>query len=293
MKTENKRNARIRIIDKTMTYLFYCIGGLSILFLFLFAGYILFKGIRGFYPDLLKFNRNGIGNQLFNTIYIVVISLIISVPLGVLSGIYMAEYAKDNKLTLVIKVCIQALSSLPSIVIGLFGYAVFIVATGMSWNILAGGITISILSIPLITTTTEDALRALPPEYKEGSFGLGATHWQTIIKVLLPSCFSRIMTGVILAAGRGFGEAAALLYTSGQSTNINWHNWDITTSTCPLNLFRAGETLSLHIWTMRTEGSLNPNSEAIADFSAAVLIILVLIFSIASRKLGKKSSKKL
>ncbi len=117
---------------------------------------------------------------------------------------------------------------------------------------------------------------------------LGASHWQPIYRVMLPACFPRIVTGVILAAGRGFGEAAALLYTAGQSTNINWSNWNITSPTCPLNPLRPGETLSLHIWVMRTEGSLNPHSAAIANFSAAVLVVMVLSFSLLARILSRR-----
>ena len=109
---------------------------------------------------------------------------------------------------------------------------------------------------------------------------------------MLPACTARIITGIILAAGRGFGEAAALLYTAGQSTNINWSNWDLSSKTCPLNPFRPGETLSLHIWVMRTEGSLNPNSAAIANFSAAVLVIMVLSFSLLARFLSRKMDRK-
>lgn len=261
--------------------------------LLVFAGYIIIKGVMDFYPELLQFNRRGIGNQFFNTIYLVFLSLVISVPIGIAAGIYMAEYAPDNKVTAFIRVSIESLSSLPSIVVGLFGYLVFILMTGAKWNLMAGALAVSILSLPLITTTTEDALRSLPRGYTEGSVALGATHWRTITKVLLPACFPRIITGVILAAGRGFGEAAALLYTAGQSTNINWSNWNITSPTCPLNPFRPGETLALHIWVMRTEGSLNVNSQAIANFSAAVLVIMVLGFSLLARVLTRRYKRKM
>lgn len=286
------RNNVAKINDRIMTGVFYSVGGFFLLLLFVLAGYIIIKGFIDFYPDLLRFDRKGIGNQFFNTIYLVFISLVISVPLGIAAGIYMAEYARQGKVTSAIRICIETLSSLPSIVVGLFGYYVFILLTGATWNLMAGALSVSILSIPLITATTEDAIRCLPPEYKQGSMGLGATHWQTIFKVLLPASLTRIITGIILAAGRGFGEAAALLYTAGQSTNINWSNWDLTSKTCPLNPFRPAETLSLHIWVMRTEGSLNPNSQAIANFSAAVLVIMVLSFSLLARYLSRRIDKK-
>ena len=288
-----KRIARAKRADSAMTGVFYSVGGFFLLLLLVLAGYIISKGLIDFYPELLTFTRQGIGNQFFNTVYLVFLSLVISVPLGVAAGIYMAEYAKQGKVTAFLQVCIESLSSLPSIVVGLFGYLVFILMTGATWNLMAGALAVSILSLPLITTTTKDALISLPKGYKEGSMALGATHWRTITKVLLPACLPRIITGVILAAGRGFGEAAALLYTAGQSTNINWSNWDITSTTCPLNPFRPGETLSLHIWVMRTEGSLNPNSTAIANFSSAVLIVMVLGFSLLARMLTKRINKRM
>ena len=293
MNEEMKRRIKsAKFFDRLMTGVFSGIGGFFLGVIIVLAGYIIIKGIMSYYPGIFSFDANGIGNQFFNTIYLVFLSLLISVPSGVLAGIYMAEYAGDNKLTKAIRISIESLSSLPSIVVGLFGYLVFILMTGMKWNLFAGALAVSILSLPSITTTTEDALRSLPKSYKEGSMGLGATHWTTITKVMLPACISRIMTGVILAAGRGFGEAAALLYTAGQSTVINWKNWDIATKTCPLNPFRPGETLALHIWVMRTEGSLNANSENIANFSAMVLVVMVLAFSLLARYLTKKQEQK-
>lgn len=284
--------AKAKAADTAMTGIFYAVGGFFLLLLLVLAGYIIFKGVVDFYPELLTFGRSGIGNQFFNTIYLVFLSLVISIPLGVAAGIYMAEYAKEGRVLSFLRVSIESLSSLPSIVVGLFGYLVFILMTGAKWNLMAGALAVSILSLPLLTTTTEDALRSLPSGYKQGSMALGATHWQTICKVLLPTSLPRIITGVILAAGRGFGEAAALLYTAGQSTNINWSNWNLTSPSCPLNPFRPGETLALHIWVMRTEGSMNPNSTAIANFSAAVLIIMVLSFSLLARVLARRIDRK-
>ena len=278
--------------DKVVTTILYVIGGFFLALLILLAAYILIKGAMGFKPSYLSFTSEGIGNQFFNTLYLVVLSLIISVPIGIGAGIYLAEYAGDNKLTAVIRISIESLSSLPSIVVGLFGYLVFILMTGMDWNLFAGALAVSILSLPSITTTTEDALRSLPKSYKQGSMGLGASHWKAITSVLLPACFPRIITGVILAAGRGFGEAAALLYTAGQSTVLNWHNWNLTSPTCPLNPFRSGETLALHIWVLRTEGSLHANSTDIANVAAAVLIILTLVFSLGARQITRNITKK-
>lgn len=290
--TMKRRIRSAERVNAVMTGVFYGVGGFFLMLILVLAGYIIVRGILSYYPGVLSFTSEGIGNQLFNTVYLVFLSLLISVPIGVLAGIYMAEYAGNNKGTKFIRICIESLSSLPSIVVGLFGYLVFILMTGAKWNLMAGALAVSILSLPSITTTTEDAMRSLPKSYKQGSMALGATHWVSIVKVLLPACLPRIITGVILAAGRGFGEAAALLYTAGQSTRLNWSNWDLTAKTCPLNPFRPGETLALHIWVMRTEGALNANSENIANFSAMVLVLLVLVFSLIARIMTRRINEK-
>lgn len=287
-----ERYKRAKLADRSMTVIFYVVAGFFLALLAVFTLYILFQGFKDFDISLLAFNSDGIGNQLFNTIYLVFLSLLVSVPLGIAAGIYMAEYAKKGKVTKFVRICIETLSSLPSIVVGLFGYLVFIVMTGSQWSLMAGAMAVSILSLPLITTVTEDALRSLPKNYKEGSLGMGATHWQTIYRVMLPACLPRIITGVILAAGRGFGEAAALLYTAGMSTDINWSNWNLTSPSCPLNPFRPGETLALHIWASSTE-AIAPNAVQIANLSSAILILLVFGFSISARVLSRHFDKKI
>lgn len=289
----NARHHRAILTDRIMTIVLYTVAGFFLLLLAAFTVYIMSKGIMEFDASLLAFNDKGIGNQFFNTIYLVFLSLLISMPLGVAAGIYMAEYAKKGRLTGFIRTCIETLSSLPSIVVGLFGYLVFVVMVHGKWNLLAGAMAISILSLPLITTTTEDALHAISPSWKEGSFALGATHRQTIIHVMLPGCLPRIITGVILAAGRGFGEAAALLYTAGMSTDINWARWwKLSSPVCPFNPFRPGETLALQIWASRTE-AVAPNAAQVADMSAAVLMLLVFVFSIGARAIGRRLDRKM
>ena len=287
----NDSIARAKFIDKLMTAVFYCVAGFFILLLVAFALYVIINGFKDFSWSLISFEGSGIGNLFFNTIYLVFLSLLVSVPLGVAAGIYMAEYAKQGKFTKFLRMCIETMSSLPSIVVGLFGYLVFIVMTGSQWNLFSGALAVSILSIPLIMTVTEDAFKSLPQGYKRGSLAMGATLWQTIYKVLLPACLPRIMTGVILAAGRGFGEAAALLYTAGMSTDISWQVWDITSPVCPLNPFRPGETLSLQVWASRTEG-VGVSAADTAAAASAVLMLMVLAFSIGARLISHYITKK-
>lgn len=278
--------------DHIMTGVFTVFAWLSFLFIILLTGYILINGFAGFDPVMLTATKDGILNQLFNTVYLVALSLLISVPVGTAAGVYLAEYAKPGRFLNFLTIAIESLSSLPSIVIGLFGYLVFILMTGLRWNLLAGALAVSILSLPLITTTVNDALHSLDPSYKEGALALGASHSEAIRHILLPAARKQVLTGVIMAAGRGIGEAAALLYTAGQSTNINWSQWwNLSSPACPLNPFRSGETLSLHIWVLRTEGSLVPLASRTAGFASAVLVLITLTFSIIARHQPREKKK--
>lgn len=277
--------------DKIITLALHSLAGAVLLLLLAFVGHIAWNALSDFKLELLAFSPTGIGNQLFNTVYLVFLALVISVPLGIGGGIYMAEYATKGRAQRIMRISIETLSSLPSIVLGLFGYLVFIIMTNSQWNLFAGALTVSILTLPLIATITEDALRALPPSYAKGSYGLGATKWQTISRVLLPAAFPAIITGIILAAGRVFGEAAALMFTAGMSTDINWASTDITSPTNAFNPFRSGETLALQIWASRSE-SLASDAEAMANLSALLLLTLVFTFSIGARALSRHLNRK-
>ncbi len=278
--------------DRIATGVLYGVAGFFLLLLGAFTVYILYRGGRA--AVILSGSTDvGIGAQFFNTIYLVILSLLISTPIGVCAGIYMAEYLPDGRFAHFLRTCVETLSSLPSIVVGLFGYMVFLVMTHSTYNLMAGALAVSILNLPLVTTTTEDAFRAIPPIYKEGSLGIGATHWQTIVHVLTPAAIPRIITGVILAGGRAFGEAAALLYIVGMGTDINFSKTlDITSPLSALNPFRSGETLAMHIWDMNTNPSM-PHAHEQADFSAAILIIMVFVFSLGSRFLGNALERKM
>lgn len=278
--------------DACMTRIFVAGAAFAVILLIAFILYVVIDGVSGMTEKMLSFGPQGLGNMFFNTIYLVFLALVASTITGIPAGIFLAEYAKKGRLTHWVRMAVETLASLPSIVVGLFGYLVFIVMTGSQWNLFAGALAVSILTLPLVTSVTEDALRNLPSSYRNGSLGLGASHWQTIWRVLLPACFPRIMTGLIMAAGRGFGEAAALMFTAGMSTDINWTNWDITSTSCPLNPFRPGETLALNIWALRTE-ALQVDAAQQAAASSAILMIMVLSFSLAARYLSYRIDKKM
>lgn len=235
----------------------------------------------------------GIRDQLFNSFYILFITMLITVPLGVGGGIYMAEYAKPGRLTEFIRSCIEVLASLPSIVIGMFGLLMFVNLTGWGYTIIGGALALSVFNLPVLVRVSEDAIRAVPREQKEASLALGVTHWATIKTVLLPSAFSAILTGAILASGRVFGEAAALLFTAGLSTpRLDYLNWNPFSDTSPLNIFRPAETLAVHIWSVNTQG-LIPDVNEVASGAAAVLVLSVLLFNIGARWIGAFIQRKL
>ena len=234
----------------------------------------------------------GIRDQLFNSFYILLITMIFTVPIGVGGGIYMAEYAKPGKVTNMIRSCIEVLASLPSIVIGMFGLLIFVTLTGWGYTIIGGALALTVFNLPVIVRVTEDAIRSVPANQKEAGLALGVTHWHTIKTILLPSAFPAILTGAILAAGRVFGEAAALLFTAGQSTGrLDYTDWNPFSQNSPLNIFRPAETLAVHIWAVNTQG-LIPDVKEVANGSAAVLVISVLIFNILARLIGRMIHRK-
>jgi phosphate transport system permease protein len=212
--------------------------------------------------------------------------MLITIPLGLGGGIYMAEYAKPGRLTKMLRVSIEVLSSLPSIVVGLFGLLIFVQYTGWGFSLLAGALTLTVFNLPLMVRVVEQALTAVPREQKEASLALGITHWQTILRVLLPAALPGIVTGTILAAGRVFGEAAALMFTAGMtSPMLDFTDWDPSSPTSPLNPFRPASTLAVHIWKVNAE-SIVADAKEVASGASALLVIAVLIFNLFARWLG-------
>ena len=284
-------------VDKIATSIFYIISIFVVLLLGAFILYILYKGGSMLKPSFL-FGKpkltgagGGIGPQLFNSFYMLLISLIVTVPIGIGAGIYLAEYAKEGPILRFIRMSLETMSSLPSIVIGMFGLLVFVNMAGWGYSILAGALSVSILNIPSMTRISENAIVAASKRVKEASLGLGATRWQTLAKLTVPTAMSEVLTGIILAAGRIFGEAAAFLYTAGLSSkNLNFNSISLSGNSSAFSLFRPAETLAVHIWKLNSEGVV-PDAAAIANGTAAVLIIAVLLFNIGARLLGNRLMK--
>lgn len=290
---------RAQTADRIATGFFYAGSSLVVLILAGLIGYIMVHGAAAIdwsfltSPSQSMSEGGGIGPQIFNSFYLLFLTMVITIPIGLLAGIYLAEFAKPGRITNFIKLCIETLTSLPSIVVGLFGLLIFVNITGWGYTLMSGALALTVINLPLMVRITEEAIRNVPMELREGSLALGATRWETVWKVVLPSAFLSILTGTIITAGRVFGEAAALLFTAGMSSPpLFFNQLDITSPTSPLNPFRPAETLAVHIWKVNSE-SLIPDVRRVADGSAAVLILVVLSFNITARWLGRRIHKKL
>jgi phosphate transport system permease protein len=235
----------------------------------------------------------GIWPLLWNSFYVLVLTLLITVPLGVLAGIYLAEYASEGRLTNAIRVSQELVSSVPSIVVGLFGLALFVNRTGWGFSALGGALALTVFNLPLMSRLAEQAIRAVPQDERSASLALGASKWQGIVHVVLPLAIPGIVTGIILTSGRIFGEAAALLFTAGVADppHYDFSNFNLTDPRSPWSPFRPATTLSVYIWKINSEG-LGAHVREIADASAAVLIIAVLIFNTGSRALGRRLQRR-
>ena len=234
----------------------------------------------------------GIGPELFNSFYLLFLTLLISLPLSMGAAIFLTQYAPAGPVTTAVKTVIETLSSLPSIVVGLFGMLVFVLFFGWGFSIISGALALTIFNVPILVRVMQQALEAVPQGRRDSSLALGLTRWETTIHVLIPSAIPAIVTGVVLSAGRVFGEAATLIYTAGQSAPaLDFTNVDLTSPTCPWNVFRPAETLAVHIWKINSEGVV-PDLAVVSAGSAAVLVACVLVFNILARVLGRALERK-
>jgi len=219
--------------------------------------------------------------------------MLISFPISLGSGIYLSEYAKKNWLTDVIRTSVEILSSLPSVVVGLFGFLVFVVQFQYGFSIISGALALTFFNLPLLTRNIEESLNAIHHTQREAGLALGLSRWETVLHVILPAATPGILSGVIISSGRIFGEAAALIYTAGQSAPaLDFTNWNPLSVSSPIGLFRQAETLAVHIWKINSEGTM-PDGDAVSAGASAVLILAVLLFNFSARAVGKKLYKKI
>ncbi|WP_373470649.1 phosphate ABC transporter permease PstA [Carnobacterium alterfunditum] len=284
--------------DKFAVGVLYALSIVIVLILFSLLAFILVRGVPQISWEFLtrptrSFQAGGgIGIQLFNSFYLLFLTMLISTPLALGAAIYLSEYARQNWLTDVVRTAIEVLSSLPSVVVGLFGFLIFVIQFGFGFSILSGALALTIFNLPLLTRTIEDSLQAIPSIQREAGLALGLSRWETVTRIILPAALPGILTGMILAAGRVFGEAAALIYTAGQSAPaLDFTNWNPQSITSPLNITRPAETLAVHIWKINSEGVM-PDGVQVSAGASAVLVIAVLLFNLVARYLGRRLQKK-
>lgn len=247
--------------------------------IFLIA-YILINGLPHLKPSLFALQYTSenasLMPALINTITMTLLSLVIAVPFGIFSAIFLVEYAgRGNKFVEIIRLTTETLSGIPSIVYGLFGMLFFVTTCGWGFSLLAGAFTLAIMVLPLIMRTTEEALKSVPDTYREGSFGLGAGKLRTVFRIVLPSAVPGILAGVILAVGRIVGETAALIYTAG------------TVAQVPSSAMGSGRTLAVHMYNLASEGLYMDQAYA----TAVILLVLVVGINTLSNVVAKKLTK--
>lgn len=291
---------RISRQDKIATVVLTAIVGFVIAMLAAIVLYILVSGAGKLFdisfltgkPQQFKAG-GGIGPELFNSFYLLFLTLLISVPISLGAAIFLSQYAPDNWMTAAAKTAIETLSSLPSIVVGLFGFLFFVLYMGWGFSIIAGAVALTMFNIPILVRVIQQALEDVPRSQRDAALAMGLTRWEATIHVLLPAAMPAIVTGVVLSAGRVFGEAAALIFTAGQSAPVlDFMCFDFSSPSCPWNVFRPAETLAVHIWKINSEGVV-PDLEAVSNGTAAVLMVCILGFNVIARFVGKALEKRL
>lgn len=260
---------RAKLVNSVATALLWFAASVIVAILVWFLVFILGRGLPHLNSNFFN-GPDGVGGQLFNSFYILFLSLVFSLPIGVGAGIYLAEYAPNNKITDIIRLSTESLASVPSIVLGLFGMIIFVNLMGLGFTILGGAATLALLNLPILVRVTEDSLRSVPVSYREASLALGATMWQTLRKVVLPTALPGLVTGTTLVAGRALGETAILIFTAGM--NVSRYLFDT-------NLTAPGETLAVHLFALKSNPLPGTNADQIADGTAALLVLMVLVFN--------------
>ena len=265
---------RLSLFLRLVVYLSASLAGLATVFI---VGYILLKGIPFLRPELFSWTYNSENVSmlpaLLNTILMAILALLIALPIGIGASVYLTEYAKSgNPLVTVVRLATETLSGIPSVIYGLFGALFFVKFLNLGLSIIAGAATLSIIILPLIMRTTEEALLSVEDGYREGSFALGAGKLRTIFQVVLPSALPGIFSGVVLALGRVIGESAALIFTAG------------TVAEVAKSLTSSGRTLAVHMYLISGEGIYVNQTYA----TAVILLILVIVMNLLSEWIANK-----
>lgn len=275
---------QVRISDRLMYGLIYMSAAFSVFLIIGIILYVFSKGISQINWEFLTTTTSilkgtvGIAANILNTIYIIVLTMLLATPIGVGAAIYLNEYAKPGRLVKIIELATETLAGIPSIIFGMFGMMFFGTTLGLKYSILTGTLTLTLMVLPLITRNTQEALKTVPNSYRHGAVGLGAGKWYTIRTILLPSAMPGIITGVILAIGRIVGESAALLYTAGSSNLLP------ATAQAYLNkIFQPGGTLTIQLYLSAQDGEFD-----VAFGIALVLLAVVLVINMLTKLVAKK-----
>ena len=280
---EQKLSPRRRLYDRGLRFLVWLCAGLTCALLLFLIGYIFYRGVPGITWSLLTSQTSyikdtvGVLPNILNTLYIILVAMVIVLPLGVGAAIYLTEYATNRRLVAVIEFATETLTGIPSIIFGLVGMLLFVQRLGLKAGILAGSLTLVVMILPTIVRTTQESLKTVPQSYREGALGLGAGKWHMIRTVVLPGAVDGIVTGCILAVGRIVGESAALLYTAGL---------ELVGFIKSLHTSAASLTVALYVYaTERGE-------TALAFSIAAILMVLTLLINLTASLVGRKLRKK-
>ena len=268
---------RIKKNEKIAFTFLWAAAIITIIVLIAIVGNVLVNGISHLSIEFLTKEPENMGKDggifsiIITTVYLALFSLIIAAPVGICAAIFLTEYAKEGPVIRLIRFGTESLAGIPSIIFGLFGYVFFVVFLKFRYSIVSGGLTLTLMILPTIIRTAEEAIKMVSRSYREGSLALGATKWQTIYKVVLPAAMPGILTGVILGIGRVVGETAAVIYTAGSSLGL------------PNSIWRPGRTMAVHLYILASEGLSKNNMYA----TATVLIITVLLINFAANRLIK------
>lgn len=256
--------------EKGMTAVYWLAALLIVAILLAVIGYIIFRGFGVLNLDFILSKpgaggkTGGILTPMLGTFYTTLGALLTAVPIGIGSAIYLEEYARrQNAFSYLVNLTAETLAGIPSIVYGLFGFVFFVLFLDLGWSVISGSLTLAIMILPTITRTAQEAIQAVPREYRENSLALGASRWQTVSKIILPSAVPGIMTGIILSIGRAVGETAALILTAGSSLGL------------PTSISDPARTLSVHLYILAMEGISMPR----AFGTALVIVVLILLIN--------------
>ena len=275
---------RVRVSDWMMYGLIYLSAALSV---FLIAGiviYVVWNGLDKVNWEFLTTTTSilkgtvGIAGNILNTLYIIVLTMLLATPIGVGASIYLNEYARPGRLVRLIELATETLSGIPSIIFGLFGMMFFGETLGLGYSILTGTFTLTLMVLPLVTRNTQEALKTVPDSYRNGAIGLGAGKWYMIRTILIPSALPGVITGVILAIGRIVGESAALLYTAGSGALL-----PTSLQGCFDKIFQSGGTLTIQLYLSMSKGEYD-----VAYGIALVLLVIVLVINLVTKYVAKK-----